>query len=63
MRGVSPQTLDATLAQLVERARRLAVPGERRILGITGAPGSGKQVTAPASSSSSSSSSGGGYAY
>ena len=48
MRGVSPPTLDATLAQLVERARRLAVPGERRILGITGAPGSGKSTIASA---------------
>jgi pantothenate kinase len=34
--------------KLVERARRLAVPGERRILGITGAPGSGKSTLAVA---------------
>lgn len=27
---------------LLERARRLCVPGERRILGLTGAPGAGK---------------------
>jgi pantothenate kinase len=31
---------------LIERARRLVVPGERRILGITGAPGSGKSALA-----------------
>ena len=47
MAGVSPPTLDATLAQLVERARTLAA-GERRILGITGAPGSGKSTIAAA---------------
>ena len=40
--------LDATLTQLVERARRLALPGERRILGLTGAPGSGKSTLAAA---------------
>jgi pantothenate kinase len=28
--------------RLLERARRLCVPGERRILGLTGAPGAGK---------------------
>jgi pantothenate kinase len=48
MLGVSPPTLDATLAQLVERARTLAAGGERRILGITGAPGSGKSAIAAA---------------
>jgi pantothenate kinase len=29
-------------AELVDRARRLAVPGERHLLGLTGAPGAGK---------------------
>ena len=48
MAGVSPPALDATLAQLVERARRLAAAGERRILGITGAPGAGKSTIAAA---------------
>jgi pantothenate kinase len=40
------ETIDGTLVELVERARRLAVAGERRILGITGAPGSGKSTVA-----------------
>jgi pantothenate kinase len=31
---------------LIERAQRLVEPGERRILGITGAPGSGKSTLA-----------------
>jgi pantothenate kinase len=44
----SPPALDGTLPQLVERARRLAVMGERRILGIIGAPGSGKSTLAAA---------------
>ncbi|TDW28697.1 nucleoside/nucleotide kinase family protein [Cryobacterium psychrophilum] len=35
-----------SLAQLVEKARTLAVPGERHILGITGAPGTGKSTVA-----------------
>jgi pantothenate kinase len=55
-RGVTPpprkpgavHEIDATTAELVERARRLAVTGERRILGITGAPGSGKSTLAAA---------------
>lgn len=37
---------DATLHQLVESARALVVPGERRILGLTGAPGAGKSTVA-----------------
>jgi pantothenate kinase len=37
---------DATLDQLVESARGLVVPGERRILGLTGAPGAGKSTVA-----------------
>lgn len=39
---------DGTPAELVERARRLASQGGRRILGITGAPGSGKSSLAAA---------------
>jgi pantothenate kinase len=31
---------------LIERARRLAVPGRRRVLGIAGAPGAGKSTLA-----------------
>ncbi|NEA14892.1 nucleoside/nucleotide kinase family protein [Streptomyces halstedii] len=34
------------LARLTARARRLAVPGTRRLLGIAGAPGSGKSTLA-----------------
>lgn len=37
---------DATVDQLIEAARALAVPGERRILGLTGAPGAGKSTVA-----------------
>ena len=37
---------DATLDQLVEAARALVVAGERRILGLTGAPGAGKSTVA-----------------
>jgi len=37
---------DATLDQLVEAAMALVVPGERRILGLTGAPGAGKSTVA-----------------
>ena len=37
---------DATLDQLVESAKALVVPGERRILGLTGAPGAGKSTVA-----------------
>lgn len=38
----------ATTAELVERARRFAMPGERRILGIVGPPGAGKSTLARA---------------
>jgi pantothenate kinase len=38
--------VDSTVGALVERARRLVVRGERRILGITGAPGAGKSTVA-----------------
>jgi pantothenate kinase len=34
------------LADLVERARALAVPGQRHLLGITGVPGAGKTKVA-----------------
>lgn len=37
---------DVSLTQLVTLARRLAVPGERHILGLTGAPGAGKTTVA-----------------
>ena len=40
------QAQDATLDQLVDSARALVVPGERRILGLTGAPGAGKSTVA-----------------
>ncbi|MFJ4918576.1 nucleoside/nucleotide kinase family protein [Streptomyces sp. NPDC088725] len=36
----------AALAELTDRARRLAVPGRRRVLGIVGAPGAGKSTLA-----------------
>jgi pantothenate kinase len=32
------------ITELIERARRLAVPGSRRVLGIAGAPGAGKST-------------------
>ncbi|MFF2454672.1 nucleoside/nucleotide kinase family protein [Isoptericola sp. NPDC058082] len=41
-------TVGATTAELVARARRLAVPGERRVLGIVGPPGAGKSTLARA---------------
>jgi pantothenate kinase len=37
---------DATLDELVASARALVVHGERRILGLTGAPGAGKSTVA-----------------
>ncbi|MDX1873222.1 nucleoside/nucleotide kinase family protein [Mycolicibacterium sp. 120266] len=37
---------DATMDELIEAAKALAVPGERRILGFTGAPGAGKSTVA-----------------
>lgn len=45
--GVSlegPPVLRATTAELVTRAQALLVPGQRRILGVTGAPGAGKST-------------------
>lgn len=41
-----PTPFRGPLSALVERARRRAVPGRRSILGITGAPGSGKGTVA-----------------
>lgn len=43
---ISQDVQDATLDQLVTSARALVVPGERRILGFTGAPGAGKSYVA-----------------
>ena len=34
----------ASAAEMVARARAMLVPGERRMLGITGAPGAGKST-------------------
>jgi pantothenate kinase len=44
--GIERGLQDATLDQLVEWAEVLVVPGERRILGLTGAPGAGKSTVA-----------------
>ncbi|WP_051681741.1 nucleoside/nucleotide kinase family protein [Cellulomonas sp. HZM] len=41
-------TAEVELSELVEAARSLVVPGERHVLGITGAPGSGKSTLAEA---------------
>ncbi|MGW7364036.1 nucleoside/nucleotide kinase family protein [Streptomyces sp. NPDC054841] len=38
--------MDPSIEQLTDRARRLAQPGTRRILGIAGAPGAGKSTLA-----------------
>ena len=43
-RPAAPEVLRATLPQLVQRAQALLGAGERRILGITGAPGAGKST-------------------
>ncbi|MEO6827103.1 MAG: nucleoside/nucleotide kinase family protein [Microbacteriaceae bacterium] len=40
--------VSASTQELVARARLMIVPGQRRILGITGAPGSGKSTLAAA---------------
>jgi fructokinase len=42
------QEVTLSLADLVERARGLAVPGQRHLLGITGPPGAGKSKVAEA---------------
>jgi len=41
-----PQEVTLSLEELVESARALAVPGQRHLLGITGAPGAGKTKVA-----------------
>lgn len=41
-----PPALEVTIAALIDRARAMAVPGERHIVGITGAPGAGKSTVA-----------------
>ncbi|HEX6758313.1 MAG TPA: nucleoside/nucleotide kinase family protein [Propionibacteriaceae bacterium] len=42
----APREVTLGFAELVERARALAVPGQRHLLGITGAPGAGKSKVA-----------------
>jgi pantothenate kinase len=44
--SIEQDAQDATLDQLVDWARALVVDGERRILGLTGAPGAGKSTVA-----------------
>lgn len=44
--GRDPERIEAGLHELVERARALIVPGERRLLGMAGAPGAGKSTLA-----------------
>ena len=44
--SIDQDVQEAALDELVELARKLAVPGERRILGLTGAPGAGKSTVA-----------------
>ncbi|WP_370581408.1 nucleoside/nucleotide kinase family protein [Mycetocola sp. JXN-3] len=44
--GRDPERIEAGLDELVERARALIVPGERRLLGMAGAPGAGKSTLA-----------------
>ena len=39
-----PETVRMSVVDLVERARRMAVPGRRTLLGITGPPGAGKST-------------------
>ena len=41
-----PQEVQMGVTDLIERARSLAVPGQRHLLGITGAPGAGKTKVA-----------------
>jgi len=44
----TPQAQERSLADLVQRAARLAEPGTRVVLGIAGAPGAGKSTVAAA---------------
>ncbi|WP_428830331.1 nucleoside/nucleotide kinase family protein [Cellulomonas endometrii] len=46
--GRTSETVVPGLDELVARARRLAADGERRVLGIAGAPGGGKSTVASA---------------
>ena len=39
-----PELVEASLDELVERARRLTTAGRRRVLGITGAPRASKST-------------------
>lgn len=48
MSGTRTDVLTLSLAELVERARGLAEPGTRTVLGITGAPGAGKSTVVEA---------------
>lgn len=41
-----PEVLECSLDDLVDCARALIVPGERRLLGLAGAPGAGKSTVA-----------------
>jgi len=40
----TPHIVEASIPQLIERARSLAASGRRRVLGITGTPGAGKST-------------------
>ncbi|WP_424950723.1 nucleoside/nucleotide kinase family protein [Deinococcus sp.] len=40
----APSVIQATIPELVALARSLIMPGQRRVLGITGAPGAGKST-------------------
>ena len=42
----APREVTLSFGDLVERARALATPGQRHLLGITGAPGAGKSKVA-----------------
>ena len=45
---LAPSVVQVTMAELILLARTLIVPGQRRILGITGAPGAGKSTLSAA---------------
>lgn len=48
MTGTEQPPLRCSIDDLVERARRLAVPGRRALLGVAGPPGAGKSTLAAA---------------